>query len=162
MLFPGTEFVYEALATNSGVRDQPMSCDEMRTGALGRVAHARTLVPDADFYVGLEGGAEQLYGDLFNFGWVIIESKTGKRGQSRTSAFALPPAIVRLMLEEGMEQSPAMDIVLGKQDTKLSTGTIGPLTNDTLTYTDWYVHAVVSALVPFLKEEFYPHNGDDV
>lgn len=157
MLFPEQTFDFECIKSISGVSDQPMSGDEMLVGARNRVAHVRELAPGADYYIALEGGVEEMHGDLYNFGWVVIESKTGKRGHGRTSAFALPPAIARLILEEGMEQSPAMDIVLGKQDTKLSTGTIGPLTNDVYTYTDWYVPAILSALVPFLKEEFYPH-----
>ncbi len=153
MLFPDEVIEFECVKSVSGVSDQPMSGEEMLTGAHNRIAYIREQVPDADYFIALEGGAEQMHGGLYNFGWVVAESKAGKRGQARTSSFALPPAIARLMLEEGMEQSPAMDMVLGKQDTKLSTGTIGPLTNDALTYTDWYVHAVVSALVPFLKME---------
>lgn len=157
MLFPDVECVFECVAALSGISDQPTSSEEMRTGALGRVAHARSLAPEADFYVGLEGGVEEMHGDVFNFGWVIIESKEGKRGHGRTVAFALPPAIARLMREEGLEQSHATDKVLGQSGTKVMTGTIGPLTNNALTYADWYAPAVISALVPFLKEELYPH-----
>jgi len=156
MLFPDIAFIFECVPADSGISAQPLSNDEIRSGALGRIKHARELVPDADFYVGLEGGVEEMHDDLYNFGWVIIESKAKKRGHGRTVSFALPPAIRHLILNEGMEQSHATDTVLGKTGTKTTTGTIGPLTNDVLTYADWYAPAVISALVPFLKEDLYP------
>ncbi len=154
-LFPEVNFVFECVKASSGISDQPMSNDEIRSGALGRIKHARELSPEGDFYVGLEGGTEEMYGDLYNYGWVIIESKNNKQGYGRTFSFALPPAIRNLIIHEGMEQSHATDKVLQKSGTKTGTGTIGPLTNDTLTYTDWYTPAVIGALVPFLKEDLY-------
>jgi inosine/xanthosine triphosphatase len=154
-LFPEENFIFEGVAANSGISDQPMSDDEIRTGAIGRVQHARELVPEADFYVGLEGGAEEMYGDMYNFGWVVVEAKNKERGYGRTFAFALPPAIRHLMVREGLEQSHATDRVLATSGTKMSTGTIGPLTNNAITYVDWYTSAVVGALVPFLKKDLY-------
>lgn len=134
-----------------------MSDDEVRTGARQRVAHANELSPDADFYVGLEGGVEEMYGDLYNFGWVAVESKHGKKGYGRTVSFALPPVIRHAIVHEGLEQGPATDKLLGTSNTKMQTGTIGPLTNDVLTYTEWYVPAIISALVPFIREDLYPN-----
>jgi non-canonical (house-cleaning) NTP pyrophosphatase len=133
-----------------------MSNDEIRSGALARIKHARELSPQADFYVGVEGGVEEMCGDLYNHGWVIIESKNNKKGYGRTFSFALPPAMRDLIINEGMEQSHATDKVFSKSGTKMGTeGTIGPLTNNFLTYADWYTHAVIGALVPFFKEDLY-------
>ena len=154
-LFPEVDFIFECVKTNSGTSAQPIGNDEIRNGAEGRIKHARELVPLADFYVGLEGGVEEMYGDLYNYGWVIIESKNNKKGYGKTFGFALPPAISNLILHEGLEQSHATDKVLSKSKSKMNTGTIGPLTNDLLTYTDWYTHAVIGALVPFFKEDLY-------
>jgi len=155
LLFPETNFNFECVKTNSGVSDQPMSNDEMRTGALGRVKHAQELSPGADFYVGLEGGAEEMYGELYNYGWVIIESANKKQGCGRTLSYALPTEVRHLMIHEGMEQSHAVDKVFAKSETKMGTGTIGPLTKDSITYTDWYTPAVVAALIPFLNKDLY-------
>ncbi len=154
-LFPEINFVFECVKADSGISDQPMSNDEIRSGALGRIKHARTLSPDADFYVGLEGGVEEMYGDLYNYGWVIIESKHNKTGAGRTFSFALPQSIRHLIIHEGLEQSHATDKILAKSGTKTGTGTIGPLTNDSITYIDWYIPAVIGALVPFLNKDLY-------
>src|SRR5665213_2474109 len=104
-LFPDESFDFECVLANSGIGDQPMSDDETRSGALARVKHARELSSGADFYAGLEGGVEEKFGDLYNFGWVVIESKDLKKGYGRTFAFALPPAIRDAMIHEGLEQS---------------------------------------------------------
>lgn len=154
-LFPEEEFIFECIKADSGVSEQPMSNDEMRSGAIGRIKHVREISPNADFYVGLEGGVEEMFGDLYNYGWVVIESRDNKRGYGQTFGFALPPAIRDLILHHGMEQSHASDKVLAKSNSKTGTGTIGPLTNDFITYTDWYVPAVIGALIPFLKKDLY-------
>jgi len=156
MIFPEVTFTFECVPAHSGISDQPMSNDEIRTGALSRIKHARELAPD--FYVGLEGGVEEMYGDLYNYGWVVIESKDKRQGHSRTVSFALPPAIRHLILHEGLEQSHATDKVLAKSGTKTTTGTIGPLTNDSLTYADWYAPAIVCALVPFVKDGLHSYD----
>ncbi|HVU75526.1 MAG TPA: inosine/xanthosine triphosphatase [Candidatus Paceibacterota bacterium] len=154
-LFPEAEILFETVSANSGVSAQPMTGDEMREGAFGRLRHARELSPDADFYVALEAGAEEMYEELWNYGWVVIESKDSRRGYGRTVSFALPRPIRDLILKEGLEQSHATDVFFKKSGTKTGTGTIGPLTNDVLTYTDWYMPAVICALVPFVNEHLY-------
>ncbi len=156
-LFPTGTFLFECVKADSGVSDQPMSDDEMRDGALQRVKHAKELVRGADFYVGLEGGVEEMYGDLYNFGWVVVEAKNGKQGYGRTVSFALPQVLRHAITHEGLEQGPASDKLLGTSDTTVKTGTIGPLTNDVLTYLDWYLPAVICALVPFVRNDLYPH-----
>ena len=154
-IFSGISWTIECVDAKSGVSDQPMSDDEIRTGALGRIQHSRELSPDADLYIGLEGGVEEMYGELYNFGWVIAESKDDKHGYGRTVSFALPQGIKELMIHKGLEQSHATDEFFAKKGTKTGTGTIGPLTNNVITYTDWYYPAVVCALIPFLKKELY-------
>jgi len=155
-LFPEVDFIFECVNANSGISNQPMSNEEIRTGALGRIKHSRELVSDADFYVGVEGGVEEMCGDLYNHGWVVIESRNNKRGYGRTLSFALPPQMRDLIINEGMEQSHATDKVFSKAGTKIGKeGTIGPLTNNYLTYLDWYAHAVIGALIPFFKEDLY-------
>lgn len=156
-LFPASMCTFESVKASSKISDQPMSDDETRTGAINRVDHSKELSPQADFYIGLEGGVEKMYGDLYNLGWVVAESHTGKRGYGRTVTFALPPAIKHAIIHEGLEQGPATDKLLQTSLSNQKTGTIGPLTNDSLTYVDWYVPAVISALVPFIREDLYPN-----
>jgi len=86
---------------------------------------------------------------------VIIESKNGKIGVSRTVTFVVPKVIRDLIKTENLELSEAADRIFLNNNTKSETGTIGPLTKNILTYTDWYESAVICALVPFTNEKLY-------
>ena len=154
VLFPEHEFAFECVSADSGVSSQPMSDEETRKGALGRIRHAKELSPGADIYIALEGGSADAYGDLHCFGWVVAESN-GKQGFGRTFSFVIPPGVYELMIEKNLELSSAVDEFFLKSGTKTGTGLIGPLTDNKVTYTDWYVHAVISALLPFLNKELY-------
>src|SRR3989344_1784133 len=76
-VFPDEEFVFEGVMASSRVSDQPLSEEETLQGAHNRVTHAQELVPDADFYVGLEGGMEDKEGELHEIAWIVVKSKEG-------------------------------------------------------------------------------------
>ena len=154
LLYPNTAIDFICVDAKSGVSDQPMSDEETRRGALGRVRHAKELSPGGDIYIGLEGGSGDHYGDLHCFGWAVAESE-GTFGFGRTFSFVIPPAVHEIMKTKNLELSHAVDDFFSKSGTKTGTGLIGPLTNDAVTYMDWYVHAIVAALLPFFKKEFY-------
>ncbi len=154
-LFSEHECIFECVDAQSGVSVQPMSQEEMIKGALGRISHSKNLIPEADIWIGLEGGMEKIDGNFYNSGWVIAEDKNNRRGHGRTFSFLIPEKVVELIINEGLEQSHATDKVFQISGTKTGKGLIGPLTNNSLTYTDWYVHAVISALIPFFKKELY-------
>lgn len=153
-LFPTESHDFICTKTDSGISDQPMSCEETLTGSINRVKHARKLYPEANFYVGLEGGVTDVRGHLHSMGWVTIEDPSGKQSHGRTISFALPKAISKLILEEKMELGHATDSVFGQSESKLSySGTIGPLTNNEITYLNWYTHAVIGDLIPHKNQE---------
>lgn len=43
----------------SGIPDMPLTLDELRTGAKNRARDVRLLNPQADYYIGMEGGVYQ-------------------------------------------------------------------------------------------------------
>jgi non-canonical (house-cleaning) NTP pyrophosphatase len=53
-----------------------------------------------------------------------------------------------------MELGEADDVVFGRANSKQANGSIGLLTDDTITRTSYYVDAVVMALIPFKKPHF--------
>lgn len=154
-VFPHAPCECEGVSVESQVASQPLSDRETLEGAQNRVANARSRVPDADFYVGIEGGVEDCDNELHSFAWIVVESKEGKRGKGRSAAFIVPPEIRRLIIEEGKELGDADDIVFGGTNTKQKNGSIGLLTNDVITRTELYRHATVAALIPFIHEHLY-------
>ncbi len=67
----------ESVSVDSGVPEQPFGSDETRAGARNRVANARQIRPDADFWVAIEAGID---GDS-TFSWVVIENHQ-QRGEA--------------------------------------------------------------------------------
>ena len=70
--FPGETIEYMPANVDSGVSDQPLSDAETRHGARNRTRNACELHPDADFWVGLEGGIETIDDQLMAFAWMAV------------------------------------------------------------------------------------------
>ena len=152
-IFPNTNFEVEGISVPSGVRDQPMDDSETKLGAINRVERAKKEQPNADYWVGIEGGIENLKEGMSVFAWIVIQSKT-RKGFAKTATFFLPPKVQKLV-NEGIELGEADDIVFGVSNSKQSSGALGLLTDDVLNRTDLYQPAVVMALIPFIKAEYY-------
>lgn len=146
-------FTVQGVETPSGISRQPMSSDETYRGAENRAMTARSMLPDADYWVGVEGGVEPQPDGLAAFAWIVIISNTTK-GIARSASFSLPAPIVDLV-NKGIELGIADDILFGRENSKQANGAVGILTSDRVTRTDLYAHAVVLALIPFMNPELY-------
>ena len=140
-----------AVSVPSGVNEQPASDEESRTGANNRVKNARQQYPNADFWVGLEGGLEWVGGEPLASAWMVIADANGKVGQARTPTLPLPPAVKQLLLQ-GFELGEANDRVFATQHSKQAGGAFGLLTNNLLTRESVYTQALILALLPFKHE----------
>lgn len=153
-MFPGETFTVEPVSAPSGVADQPRSDAETLQGALGRSANAARLHPEADFWVGIEGGVQAWGAELCAFAWVAVRG-LGQTGRSRTGTFFLPPAVAELV-RQGLELGEADDRVFGRANSKQASGAIGLLTGDVVDRTALYEQAVILALAPFKNPLLYP------
>ncbi len=158
-MFPAETFTAQGIGVASGVSDQPMSDDETLQGALNRAANARVRLPDADYWVGIEGGCEEKHGELWTYAWVVVlgidslprldESGAAlKTGKARTGAFMLPQEVANLV-RTGVELGIADDQIFGRSNSKQNNGAVGLLTGDLIDRQRYYEHAVVLALIPF-------------
>jgi len=152
-MFPDTEIEVETISVDSGVGDQPLSDRITRLGAETRAANAKQALPEADFWIGLEGGCEIMGEEMVSFAWVVALS--AKRiGSARTANFPLPQAVKKLV-ESGMELGDADDVVFGKENSKQQSGAVGLLTGDVVTRKTLYEQAVILALIPFKQPDLY-------
>jgi non-canonical (house-cleaning) NTP pyrophosphatase len=132
-----------------------------------------------DFSVGLEGGLEKQSDELWCMAWMAIfgsqsatciaakaegdnfsshdyEKKTSKSwGFAKTGSFLLPPALCDLVINERMELGDADDVVFKRVNSKHGQGTVGKLTNGQIDRTNYYVHALKLALIPWVRPELY-------
>jgi inosine/xanthosine triphosphatase len=146
-MFPDQTYEARGVAARSGVSDQPMSDRETLQGALNRVEDARRLAPDADYWIGLEGGVERVGTSLEAFAWIVV-SDGHRIGRARTASYFLSDETARL-IDQGMELGHADDIIFGRANSKQQNGSVGLLTGDVITRTIYYEHAVILALIPF-------------
>lgn len=154
--FPNETITLVACAVESGVSDQPMSDEETRRGARSRAINARAAEPDADFWIGLEGGVDIVDGQLMAFAWMVALGSDGNFGEARTVTLPLPPAVKELV-DGGLELGDANDRVFSTLNSKQEGGAFGLLTNGLYTREGVYTQALVIALVPFVNG-LYPHS----
>ena len=133
----------DAVSVESGVPEQPFGSDETRAGARNRIANARRLHPDADFWVAIEAGID----DGSTFSWVVIESRK-QRAEARSATLPLPEVILE-KVRAGEALGPVMSRYSGIDNIGTKEGAIGIFTNGALTRTSVYHQAVLLALSPF-------------
>ncbi|KAK4097022.1 Maf/Ham1 [Parathielavia hyrcaniae] len=159
---PGWHAV-RGVSVPSGVPDQPVSDAETLLGARNRAERAREREPEADYWVGIEGGvdfdpedaAEEV---MRSFAWVVVlgrdaadsKSEGGRMvlGKARTATYYLPRETSRLV-KGGMELGHADEVVFGGRNSKQKNGSVGLLTGDVIDRGGYYEEAAVLALIPF-------------
>ncbi|MCO6359225.1 inosine/xanthosine triphosphatase [Roseivirga pacifica] len=151
--FPSAILDVQGVSVPSNVSDQPMTDAETLEGAKNRARNAQSAQPDADYWVGIEGGINQESGTMEAFAWISIISKT-KEGKARTASFDLPEKI-RALVNQGVELGHADDMVFERTNSKQGNGAVGILTNGLIDRAAYYEPAVVLALIPFLNQELY-------
>lgn len=146
-MFPDEQFSAQGISVPSGVGDQPRSDAETLQGALNRAAAAQTQAPQADYWIGLEGGIADTAVGMECFAWMVV-SDGARVGKSRTAMFYLPEEAARLV-RQGLELGHADDVVFGRSNSKQQNGSVGLLTGDAVDRVAYYEQAVILALIPF-------------
>ena len=151
----GNVGLVEGVDALSNIPAQPRSEEETLLGAKNRATHAKSLIPVADYWVGIEGGVDEDSQGMYAFAWIYVLHRSGKSSQSKTGTFYLPPPVVAL-IQDGMELGHADDLVFQAQNSKQQGGSVGLLTHGLITREGYYQQAMVLALIPFLNESLYP------
>ncbi len=153
-VFPDEAFVVEGFGADSGVPDQPMGDEQTLKGAINRSMHAKEMHPDADYFVGMEGGCTDIDGEFRASAWIVVQDRKGKVGKGNTGVFILPEAVTTL-IRGGMELGDADNQVFSRENSKHNDGAVGLLTNGLVTRTPYYSRATIFALIPFMQPKYY-------
>ncbi|RQV99292.1 DUF84 family protein, partial [bacterium] len=129
------------------------SDSEVIKGAETRANNVKTESPNADYWVGIEGGIEDTEFGMTAFAWIVIMSEK-KIGRGRTGTFFLPEKVAQLV-RQGKELGEANDIVFNRSNSKQNDGAIGLLTGNVIDRTKLYEHGVIMALVGFKNPSLY-------
>ena len=152
-VFPGEEFAFTAVKSDSGVPDQPME-EETRHGAHNRLVFVRERHPDADFWISQEGGLHREGDRLFNRAWIAVCDKSGFVAESSTAQFYLPKQVAAYV-EEGMELGVADDKFFGTRESSKAGGGIGLLTDGLIDRAEYYLQSAIIALSEIKHKEWY-------
>ena len=166
--FPDVQLYVCAIGVESGVPSQPTTERETQCGAVQRAREAAAQAThcfegNAKFSVGIEGGIREVQvksrdgsvqSTMECFAWTAVRCHDDRWGLSRTASVELPPVVSKL-LREGKELGDAIDKTFNLRDSKRADGAVGALTRGLMNRTDYYEHALVLALVPFLNAHLY-------
>ena len=167
------------IETRDGAKNRAMAA---YNAACSEAKENNKLDDAPDFAVGLEGGLEKIvyenHDELWCMAWMAIvgskskactsakaedddycplhgESKSLTWGYAKTGSFLLPPAICDLVLNKGMELGHADDVVFKRVNSKHGSGTVGVLTKGEIDRTEYNVHALKLALIPWIRPKLY-------
>jgi inosine/xanthosine triphosphatase len=130
-----------------------MSDKESITGARNRAKKALESL-GADYGVGLEGGLQEIEGNWFDAGWIVVVDKEGNEGIGSTIRMMTPEKMMDL-IKQGMELGHVNDKLFGLENSKHGDGHFGLMTNGAITRTDGYRDGVIAALARFIKPEVF-------
>jgi len=153
-MFPAEIFSADGVSVPSEVSLQPMTDAETLAGARNRAANAQQAAPTADFWIGIEGGVDEVGGEMHAFAWIVILGNDQRSGEARSASFLLPKVLADLV-RSGVELGEADDRVFGRQNSKQENGAVGLLTADVIDRVALYVMPVALALIPFKNPELY-------
>ncbi len=139
----------ENFEVSSGVSEQPMGDKETRTGARQRAMTARTVRPEADFWIGIEAGIDE----NMTYSWIAIETAK-RRGEARTAGLPLPGKILSEIKENDKTLGEAMHGLTGIENMGQRGGAISYFTDGLLTRDSVYSQALILALAS-LRHEAY-------
>ncbi|PRY89686.1 inosine/xanthosine triphosphatase [Mongoliibacter ruber] len=154
-----TSVLVEGLNVDAGISKQPIGDEETLLGATNRAKNSKNVFPEADFWVGIEGGVDTFAGEMHAFAWIFIIDRQGRTGKAKTASFILPKAIANLV-NDGMELGDADDKIFDRENSKQESGAVGILTKGAIDRKEYYQQAVVLALIPFVNETLYDNISD--
>lgn len=173
----------QGFGVESGVSAQPFGDEETQLGGKNRAKSAYERYKEKfghppTLSVGLEGGLEWSPDKvvLWCMAWMCCYGKRTKElvelfsgadtssfvddkdfiwGMAKTAMFPMPPPVTELV-KQGLELGDADDKVFSRVNSKQGSGTVGILSNGTINRSAYYEHALILALVPWIRPDVYP------
>ena len=139
--------IFENIAAPSLVSDQPMSQEETRQGAINRAKH---LMEPSDglFGVGLEGGVQEIEGQMYICNWGALVTPKGEIFTATGAGVPLPEEVAE-QLRAGAELGPVMDVFTNKNGIRHDEGAIGVFSNGLINRSAMFEHIMLLLIGQF-------------
>lgn len=135
-VFP--EEIIQAIATDSGVSNQPLSDDETKTGAVNRAIACQT---NNNYGIGLEGGVYQQGDSWYLCSWGALKTPAGNIFVAGGARIPLPPSISEEIVK-GKELGLLMEELTEIPTVRHQEGTVGILTNQLVSRKSMFIEIV--------------------
>jgi inosine/xanthosine triphosphatase len=153
-LYPGDYIDVQGAAANSEVSAHPVSASESLEGAKRRVKHARELKPEADFYVGIEGGLLEVDNTVWELGWVAVENSKGQVFTGVSAGIEVRGKVLEA-IRGGRELNDVLREDFDIENAGGTNGFYGIATDDVITRQEGYEQAIIFALAPFKHPQYF-------
>jgi inosine/xanthosine triphosphatase len=147
----------------SGVRHTPLTREDLMSGArqraeaLGQIAREKNQ--HWKYFVGLEGGLDVVSDAgarvVFLENWAYVKDISGRGFFGQSGGIVLPEALVKRVVDDGVELSEAIDDFAGGRGIRDAQGAWGVLTCNLITRQDAFRVAVINAFAPFFNSAIY-------
>jgi inosine/xanthosine triphosphatase len=165
--FPKGTFVdVRGFSAESGVSNHPISPSEARRGAMNRAMCAYEAFVDADFWVGIEGGLEEItvivpetFDRLVEKRWIesgycLVIDRKARFAYGQAGSVRVPDHLIESIMH-GKDLSAAMDEHFGISRIGESGGYTDWLTGGALDRTDSYVPGLIAAFSEVVNNEHF-------
>lgn len=145
---------YTSQKTSSDVSDMPLSLDETMLWAKNRVQNLKKAIPNADFYIWLEGWTSKI-GDKYFLLWTTyIEDSNWKWHYGFSPMMEIPQNIQHEIYNNKRDLWIVIEELSNKNDVKSNNGTFWELSNDMISRTQWFKITTQAAIAPFFNKYF--------
>jgi inosine/xanthosine triphosphatase len=163
LLSSGAEFDIAAVEVPSGVRHTPLTREDLMAGARQRaealIEIARDKKHQWNYFVGLEGGLDVVRDGntrrVFLESWAYVTDVAGPGAFGQSGAVQLPEALAKIVVDDGVELSQAIDAFAGGRGIRDAQGAWGVLTENLITRQDAFRIAVINAFAPFFNRKMF-------
>lgn len=152
--FSGQDTEILTLKVPSDISDMPTSMTENMLGARNRAENARNIEPDADFWIGMEGGTDFIGEKSYLFGVVYILAKNGEWHFGVSNMVEVPRIFHENIYYKKKELWPILSEITGVADASKKNGAFGAWTDDMFTRKDQFIFAFLSAIAPFYNQYY--------
>ena len=157
------QFEIRGVEVPSGVRHTPLTREDLMAGARQRAEALLRIAREKDelwkYFVGLEGGLDVVSDGgarcVFLENWACVKDGSGRGFFGQSGGIILPEALVKNVVDEGVELSEAIDTFAGGHGIRDAQGAWGVLTRNLITRQDAFRVAVVNAFAPFFNSAIY-------
>ena len=163
LLSDSSQFEVTGVDVPSGVRHTPLTREDLMAGARQRaevlVQIAREKNQPWKYFVGLEGGLD-IVSDrdsrvVFLENWAYVKNVSGHGFFGQSGGVVLPEALVKRVVDDGVELAEAIDEFAGGHGIRDAQGAWGVLTRNLITRQDAFRVAVINGFAPFFNSAVY-------